>query len=213
LPIARLLLVLLLLHPRVGCASFVRITTAPPIRTTFSRQHPASSSPCSINPTQQSRNRPRLPPPPRLQAASAKGDAAASAITADDEAAIQWELFRRYHVGSWKGIWTTYDAIGDVSLETVASVDVDVLQQEETTNNEGGEQIVSVSHAIVQGATQSDCSTCFDSMETKTIPVALYTPTNLLAKRVRLGGCGMVVGPSVLRSGTSTFVLCLSCSW
>ena len=53
-----------------------------------------------------------------------------------DEEAAQWELFRKHHAkGSWKGIWTTYDYIGDVMDETVASVnyyiadDGDVVEQ------------------------------------------------------------------------------------
>lgn len=113
----------------------------------------------------------------------------------DDDSAIQWQLFQKYHnKGSWKGVWTTYDYMGDVSLETVASVDYNPTDQ-----GEG----VDVSHTIVVGATQSDCATCFDSMETKTIPVARYTPDTLAARKTRLGACGMVVGPSLLRNGAS----------
>ena len=85
--------------------------------------------------------------------------------------------------------------MGDVSLETMASVNYNNVQEE-----------VAVSHTIVVGGTQSDCETCFDSMETRTIPVAKYTPHNFAARKTRLGACGMVVGPSLLRNGASTCV-------
>jgi hypothetical protein len=123
----------------------------------------------------------------------------------DDDSAIQWELFNRYHnKGSWKGIWTTYDYMGDVALETIASVD---YQQRKPPSANG----VEVSHVIVVGATTSDCETCFDSMETRTIPVSMYTPHNFAARKTRLGACGMVVGPSLLRNGASTLCLPNTC--
>lgn len=85
--------------------------------------------------------------------------------------------------------------MGDVVLESVASVDL------QCTNDD----TVAVSHTIFQGATRSDCATCFDgNTEGKTIPVATYTPDNLEARKVKLGASGMVIGPSVLRSGAST---------
>lgn len=84
--------------------------------------------------------------------------------------------------------------MGDVVLESIASVD---LQQTD-------EERIDVSHTIVQGATRSNCATCFDSMDSKTIPVASYVPDNLLNRKVKLGSNGMVIGPSLLRSGAST---------
>ena len=119
---------------------------------------------------------------------------------ADDDSGIQWELLKKHHArGSWKGIWTTYDYIGDVAMETVASVDC-VLQTDDGSNSS---EVVDVSHNIVVGAQRSDCATCFDTMEAKTIPVATYTPDSFQARKTRLGACGMVVGPSLLRSGSS----------
>ena len=88
--------------------------------------------------------------------------------------------------------------MGDVALETIAAVDYQQQQQPPSAN--GG---VQVSHVIVVGATTSDCETCFDSMETRTIPVSVYTPNNFAARKTRLGACGMVVGPSLLRNGAS----------
>jgi len=126
-----------------------------------------------------------------------------------DDNAIQWELFQKYHnKGSWKGIWTTYDYMGDVSLETIASVD---YKNAIAADTDGAEPAaVDVSHTIVVGATKSNCATCFDDMETRTIPVAQYTPTNFAARKTRLGACGMVVVPSLLRNGASEFILCVN---
>jgi hypothetical protein len=117
-----------------------------------------------------------------------------------DDPQIQWELFNKHHAkGSWKGIWTTYDYIGDVMDETVASVDL---------NAQKDGQVVDHAHTIVVGAKRSDCETCFDSMETKTLPVAQYTPDSLMQKS-RLAGVSMVCGPSILRSGAMATELIL----
>jgi len=117
-----------------------------------------------------------------------------------DDPSIQWELFNKHHAkGSWKGIWTTYDYIGDVMDETVASVD---LNRKET------EDVVEHTHTIVVGAKKSDCETCFDSMESRTLPVQVYTPDNILQKS-RLAGVSMVNGPSIMRSGAMATELIL----
>jgi hypothetical protein len=123
----------------------------------------------------------------------ASGDAGAVAEEVDDSK-VQWELFKRHHAkGSWKGIWTTYDYIGDAQMETVASVNLEEI----------GDDTIQLSHTIAVGATRSDCATCFDSMETKDIPVATYTPNDL--KQARFGACGMVNGPTLLRNGASKY--------
>ena len=114
----------------------------------------------------------------------------------DDDIAIQWNLFKKHHAkGSWKGIWTSYDYMGDLLDETVASVDLNLNKD----GQEEEEEVITQNHQFVVGATRSDCATCFDSMETKTIPVAVYTPNNL--RRQRFAACGMVNGPTLLRSG------------
>lgn len=111
---------------------------------------------------------------------------------AEDDPVIQWELFNKHHVkGSWKGVWTSYNYIGDVIDETVASVDL---------NRREGENEIEHTHTIVVGAKKSDCETCFDSMEQRTLPVQKYAIDNILQKS-RLAGVSMVNGPSLLRSG------------
>ena len=79
------------------------------------------------------------------------------------------------------------------------SVDLDYNQDTNT---------ISHTHNIVFGATKSDCETCFDSMEVKTLPVATYSPDKLY--RTRLGSVGMVNGPSLLRSGAMATELALT---
>ncbi|KAG7342612.1 hypothetical protein IV203_017857 [Nitzschia inconspicua] len=122
----------------------------------------------------------------------------------DDDASIQWELFQKHHArGCWKGIWTTYDYIGDVQDETVASVNLLPSNLEDDDNDDDISDNIAVvvdhSHTIVIGAKRSDCKTCFDSMEQRTFPVARYTRDNLL-QRSRLAGISLVNGPSLLRS-------------
>ena len=123
-----------------------------------------------------------------------------SADTApEDEQALLWNLFLKHHArGSWKGIWTTYDSMGDVQDETVASVDL-LATTDDTVQH---------AHTIVVGAKRSDCATCFDSMETKTFPVASYAPQDM--KQSRIAGCSLVNGPRILRSGAVATELVLS---
>jgi hypothetical protein len=122
-----------------------------------------------------------------------------SSFQDEDDDVLQWNLFKKYHAkGSWKGIWSTHDNIGDIVDETVASVDLNLQ----------GDTLIDHSHTIVVGAKRSDCATCFDSMETKTLPVAQYTPDNL--RKSRFAACSMVNGPSLLRSGAMATELVLS---
>jgi hypothetical protein len=115
----------------------------------------------------------------------------------NDDSSVQWELFQRHHLGSWKGVWTTYDYISDVIDETVASVELDY-----------DADTIQHAHKVVVGAKRSDCETCFDSMDVKTIPIATYTPGNL--RKSRLASCSMVNGPTLLRSGSMATELVLS---
>uniref|UniRef100_A0A7R9WYV5 DUF3598 domain-containing protein n=1 Tax=Craspedostauros australis TaxID=1486917 RepID=A0A7R9WYV5_9STRA len=122
---------------------------------------------------------------------------------AEADIAIQWELFKKHHAkGSWKGVWTTYNFIGDIIDETVASVDLNLQSKFD-------DMVVDHAHTIVVGAKKSDCETCFDSFDTKTLPVARYTPETL-SQRNRLGANGMVIGPSILKSGAMATELVLS---
>lgn len=110
---------------------------------------------------------------------------------------VQWELFQQHHVGSWKGLWTTYDAMGDKLLESAAVVE-NALSEDQNA--------VHVTQSIIQESVSADCPTCFDSSTAKELPVANYDSTlpDWTSKyRLRFGANGMVVGPKVLRSGVS----------
>jgi hypothetical protein len=62
-------------------------------------------------------------------------------------------------------------------------------------------------HTIVIGAKKSDCATCFDSMETKTLPIATYSPGSL--RKSRVAAVSLVNGPTLLRSGVMATELVL----
>ena len=67
---------------------------------------------------------------------------------------------------------------------------------------------VSHTHRILTSSTSSDCDTCFDSSNVKTIPITTHTP-DTLGKRHRCAAVGMVAGPSLLRSGIMSTELTL----
>lgn len=147
-----------------------------------------------------------------------------------DEEEIQWDLFLKHHAkGSWWGRWTSYDYMGDVIDETVASVDLipQTIPTEETTTAEKATSSVQHSHRIVMGSIESDCETCFDSVNIKSMPIATYyqkgtffssnnnnsnNPTSNQRKKrnMRCGGVGMVIGPTILKSGAISTELILS---
>jgi hypothetical protein len=111
-----------------------------------------------------------------------------------DEATLQWDLLQKYHAkGSWRGVWSSYDYMGDMMDEMIASVDLDAPS----------DQVVQHTHTFVVGAKRSDCATCFDAMETKVLPVATYTPASFSpgSRPMRLASRSWVNGPTVLKSG------------
>ena len=67
---------------------------------------------------------------------------------------------------------------------------------------------VTHTHRILSSSTQSDCTTCFSSSEVTTLPVATYAPETL-GRRNRCAAQGMVIGPSVLKSGAMSTELVL----
>jgi hypothetical protein len=126
----------------------------------------------------------------------------------NDDSEIQWELFKKHHaLGSWKGIWTTVDYMGDVLDETVASVDLVLQQGIVADGSSNNDDCIQQTHTIAVGATRSDCQTCFDSENLKTIPVAIYTKNQLYKQR--FAACGMVNGPTLLKSKTMATELVL----
>jgi len=120
--------------------------------------------------------------------------------TKEEDDAIQWDLFKKHHAkGSWRGTWTSYDYMGDVVDTSLASVDLNLDDSGDSATH---------THTVITTQTVADCETCFDSTDTKILPVASYAPGNL--GRGRLASSGMVIGPSLLRTGAMSTELILS---
>jgi len=123
-----------------------------------------------------------------------------------DNPELQWSLFRKHQapapITEWKGIWTTYDYMGDVMDEAIATVVYEELK----------DASIQQAHRIVTERTRSDCKSCFDDddLETQTFPVANYNPQTLSSKRIRVAANTMVAGPSLLRSGVMATELCIA---
>lgn len=134
---------------------------------------------------------------------SSSGEGIAGAppkLSQEEEEELQWDLFLKHHArGKWRGKWTSYDFMGDVIDNTMASVN---LIHDESTDT------VTHTHDIVVGSTQSDCETCFDSDDVRTLPVATYSKGNLA--RYRCASLGMSCGPSLTRAGSMSTELILT---
>ncbi|EKX50313.1 hypothetical protein GUITHDRAFT_85467 [Guillardia theta CCMP2712] len=110
----------------------------------------------------------------------------------------QFEAFKTNNIGLWRALWQTYNAMGDVEQESKIAVDVYEDMNANTIN---------IDHLVTINQIQSDCETCHDSVETKTMPVARLEHRNL--RRHVIVGSGHVNGPNVLRSGSMSTELCL----
>jgi hypothetical protein len=80
----------------------------------------------------------------------------------------KWNQFVSLCSGSWNSLWSTYNWIGDMEDETIATVEL----------LKSGDTIVH-NHIIPLSSTTSSCERCQDSFETRTISVAQYSPGNL----------------------------------
>ena len=80
----------------------------------------------------------------------------------------KWNQFVLQCCGSWNSLWSTYNYMGDMEDETIATVDLQLF-----------DNFVQHTHIIPLSSVTSSCDRCQDSYETKTIPVAQYSPGNL----------------------------------
>eukprot|EP00960_Hanusia_phi_P070131 767243-Hanusia_phi.AAC.1 len=110
----------------------------------------------------------------------------------------QFEAFKANNMGFWNALWQTYNAMGDVEQQSNVAINV----YEDMDSNR-----VNIDHLVTIKQIQSDCETCHDSMETRTMPVARLEEGNL--RRHVIVGSGHVNGPNVLRSGSMSTELCL----
>jgi len=121
-------------------------------------------------------------------------------LSINEEMEIQWDLFTKHQAkGKWRGTWTTLDYMGDIQDETTASVNL-ILDDESNS--------VEHTHEIVMGKIASDCETCYDSEDVRTIPVGKYTPGNM--SKYRCASVAMCAGPSLMKSGAMSTELVLT---
>lgn len=121
-------------------------------------------------------------------------------LTQQQEEDLQWDFFLKHQArGKWRGTWTSYDYMGDVVDEAIASVN---LQHDSEKN------IVTHTHEIVVESANSECETCFDSSNVRTFQLANYAQGDLA--RYRCASVAMACGPSLLRSQAMNTELILS---
>mmetsp|Transcript_36934 Transcript_36934/g.90907 ORF Transcript_36934/g.90907 Transcript_36934/m.90907 type:complete len:432 (+) Transcript_36934:72-1367(+) len=106
------------------------------------------------------------------------------------EAESQFETFKTLSLGSWCGVWHTYDHMGD----QIDDVRVDTLFSE----SDDGETLAH-EQTIWAGQVSSDCERCTDSVDLRRMPLGVYRKGEL--RKHTIVGPGVINGPSVLRSG------------
>lgn len=124
--------------------------------------------------------------------------ATAQALQLGNTPAAQWEQFKTNHVGAWRGLWETFDALGDVVDRTETLFDVAL--------DPTGDHAV-LSQTLPTAVTQSDCETCFDGVQEQRIPMGQASSVSL--GRTTVLGPVLVNGPVVLRSGAMATELAL----
>lgn len=108
----------------------------------------------------------------------------------------EWNDYTANHVGKWRGMWTTYDAAGNqqgdsdrVDTTIELSPDGKTLRHTKT---------------LYVGSIESECSNCFDSVETREILVGVFTKDTF---RQRSSGPIYLNGPGVTRRGSMNIEL------
>ncbi|CAM9100799.1 unnamed protein product [Ascophyllum nodosum] len=102
----------------------------------------------------------------------------------------EWNDYKAAHAGNWQGMWTTYNAAGN---QQGGSDRMDALIE----LSPDGETLRHVNILYV-GSIDSECSTCFDSVETREIPLGLFTKDKF---KHRAFGPVYLNGPRVTRRG------------
>jgi hypothetical protein len=127
---------------------------------------------------------------------------------------MQWDLFLKHHArGVWNGWWTTVDAMGDVLDEIPARVLLEPTTTTTTAREQEEEEVTTTTTTTVvrhaheiplsrRAAMDQDLMT----EETKILEIASYNPLNLARSHIRLAGCGMVVGPRIVGSGSAVLL-------
>lgn len=105
----------------------------------------------------------------------------------------EWNEYTASHVGRWRGMWTTYDAAG-VQQGEADRIDTTIQLSSDGTT-------VKHVNTLYVESVDSECSKCFDSVETRDMPVGEYTKDNF---RQRASGATYLSGPGVTRRGDMT---------
>lgn len=103
----------------------------------------------------------------------------------------EWDDYTASHVGKWRGMWTTYDAAGN------QQGDSDRVDTTIELSPDG--QTLRHTKTLYVGSIESECSNCFDSVETREILVGVFTKDTF---RQRSSGPIYLNGPGVTRSGS-----------
>lgn len=119
--------------------------------------------------------------------------APASPGRAQDLRQREWNEYTTRQAGNWRGVWTTYDPAGTPQGEADRmDTNLDL--------SSCGTTIKHVNTLYVESI-DSECSTCFDSVETRDIQVGEYTKDTF---RQRASGAVYLNGPGVTRRGDMT---------
>mmetsp|Transcript_23497 Transcript_23497/g.23706 ORF Transcript_23497/g.23706 Transcript_23497/m.23706 type:complete len:364 (+) Transcript_23497:78-1169(+) len=98
----------------------------------------------------------------------------------------QWELFKKFQLGEWKGIQTGYDVNEvDVADHMYFDTILEKLEDEDSVRH---------STSVVVSEVRTDCEVCFDSEQIRTKEMGIYTINNLRSKyceNVEIKGPGM----------------------
>lgn len=102
----------------------------------------------------------------------------------------EWNDYTASHAGKWRGVWTTYDPSG-VQQGEADRVDTTLELSSDGTH-------IRHMNTLYIGSVGSECTACFDSVETKEVLVEECTKDKF---RQRASGAAYLSGPGVARRG------------
>lgn len=102
----------------------------------------------------------------------------------------EWNDYTASHAGKWRGVWTTYEPSG-IQQGEADRVDTTLELSSDGTH-------IRHMNTLYIGSVGSECTTCFDSVETKEVLVEECTKDNF---RQRASGAAYLSGPGVSRRG------------
>lgn len=113
----------------------------------------------------------------------------------------EWHDYTANQAGRWRGLWTTYDPSGNQQG--------DPDRMDTTLDLSSNGQVMKHVNTLYVESVDSDCSSCFDSVETREMPVGEYTQESF---RQRVSGAVYLSGPGVTRRGDMTTEVGFRCA-